>query len=396
MAQYKVPDPDKDEVCPYDKSHVFPAKRMQYHLMKCRKNHKGSSFATCPFNARHEMPKPELRFHLEICPDKAVIEPLLAYENSKRNGEEGSMFRGCTDLPVYDDVTINSEENWDDEIPSVARIGVDPQFFARQDHMIIPGLTKSEKKKFAKQMYVPAEDRRYWTHNTETGPPLKDHEQSNLRLPKTAAQTYVSNQEKSLQQPLAVFAYSLSMTGIGRGIPDNGMRREVDKRLGRGRGRGRGSTPAVGRGTTIAETNGRMSQSHENGLTFDKGGQFSAVQTGTPAAVRSEGLKSTPEFSVGIGRGYRGSDGTTSSPFSSVLDAMPQQNKNAQEDLDSLKDLDKKLKRIEKKLRQIELLEEKMEEGYTLTKEEAAKVGMKTTLRNEREELQRKNVSRKI
>lgn len=25
------------------------------------------------------------------------------------------------------------------EIPSVARIGVDPQYFARQDHMIIPG-----------------------------------------------------------------------------------------------------------------------------------------------------------------------------------------------------------------------------------------------------------------
>lgn len=43
------------------------------------KNYIGSDFATCPFNARHEMPKPELRYHLSNCPDRAVIEPMLAY-----------------------------------------------------------------------------------------------------------------------------------------------------------------------------------------------------------------------------------------------------------------------------------------------------------------------------
>ncbi|XP_061166856.1 uncharacterized protein LOC133175762 [Saccostrea echinata] len=395
MAQYKVPDPDKDEVCPYDKSHVFPAKRMQYHLMKCRKNHKGSVFATCPFNARHEMPKPELRFHLENCPDKAVIEPMLAHESSKRNGEDASMFRGCTDLPVYDNVVINSEENWDDEIPSVARIGVDPQFFARQDHMIIPGLTKSEKKEFAKQMYLPAEDRRYLSHNIETEQPLKD-EQSKLRLPKTAAQTYLSNQNKSFQQPSAVFAYSLSMTGVGRGLPDNGTSREENKRPGRSRGRGHGSIKAVGRGTTIAETNRNMPLG--KGFNHNNSGPFSTVQKGTPAAVGLEGLKTTPEFSVGVGRGNRASYGM-SSPFSSVIAAMPQQNKNAEKDLESdysVKDGDKKLRRIEKKLRQIQLLEDKMEEGYTLTKEEAAKVGMKRSLTAERDQLQQENESRKI
>ena len=42
-------------------------------------NYIGSDFAVCPFNARHEMPKPELRYHLANCPDKAVIEPMLAY-----------------------------------------------------------------------------------------------------------------------------------------------------------------------------------------------------------------------------------------------------------------------------------------------------------------------------
>lgn len=37
MAQYKIPDPEEMVPCPYDKVHMIRAKRMQYHLMKCRK-----------------------------------------------------------------------------------------------------------------------------------------------------------------------------------------------------------------------------------------------------------------------------------------------------------------------------------------------------------------------
>lgn len=47
---------------------------------------------------------------------------------------------------------------------------------------------------------------------------LKD-EQPKLRLPKTAAQTYLPNQKKSVQLTSTVFAYSLSMAGVGRGLP---------------------------------------------------------------------------------------------------------------------------------------------------------------------------------
>lgn len=37
MAYYKIPDPEQLIPCPYDKVHMIAAKRMQYHLMKCRK-----------------------------------------------------------------------------------------------------------------------------------------------------------------------------------------------------------------------------------------------------------------------------------------------------------------------------------------------------------------------
>lgn len=47
--------------------------------------------------------------------------------------------------------------------------------------------------------------------------PLRD-EQPKLRLPKTAAQTYLPNQKKSVQHASTVFAYSLSMAGVGRGL----------------------------------------------------------------------------------------------------------------------------------------------------------------------------------
>jgi len=398
MAQYKIPDPEEMIPCPYDKVHMIRAKRMQYHLMKCRKNYIGSDFAVCPFNARHEMPKPELRFHLANCPDKAVIEPMLAYESSKRNGGKDSAFGGNTDLPVYvDDFVINSEENWDDEIPSVARIGVDPQFFARQDHMIIPGLSRSEKREFARQMHIPAEERKYVGYMKESAAdePLRD-EQPKLRLPKTAAQTYLPNQKKSVQHASTVFAYSLSMAGVGRGLAVSNQNGSADASEvglpGHGRGRGRGSSSAIGRGTTAAEMNGYIPHGRAT-----KPPGLNEVVPGPQSALKLDNLPTnSPVFSVGIGRGYGVPNGTV--PPSFVVPSVPQQNHNgyAKEDEgseDSLEDCHKQLKKIEKKLRQIQLLEDKEQEGHTLNTEEVAKVGMKAKLTQQKENLQEKMYS---
>lgn len=37
MAEYEVPDPEDILICPYNNAHAIRAKRMQHHLVKCRK-----------------------------------------------------------------------------------------------------------------------------------------------------------------------------------------------------------------------------------------------------------------------------------------------------------------------------------------------------------------------
>ncbi|ESO94331.1 hypothetical protein LOTGIDRAFT_118829 [Lottia gigantea] len=82
MADYDIDDPEREIECPYDKAHMVRKKRMQYHLIKCRRNHVTKDFVTCPFNATHEMPRPELRHHMLTCRDRAVAEKTIRHGES--------------------------------------------------------------------------------------------------------------------------------------------------------------------------------------------------------------------------------------------------------------------------------------------------------------------------
>ncbi|XP_052086384.1 uncharacterized protein LOC127723684 [Mytilus californianus] len=246
MAYYQIPDPEQLIECPYDKVHMVAAKRMQYHLMKCRRNFTGREFATCPFNARHEMPKPELRYHIANCPDKAMLEPILSYEQSK-NQEDGKNFKGCTDLPKYDDQSRpgRSAENWDEEIPDNPRIGVDPSYFARMEYKDMSGMSRSEKKSWRNQCHLPPDQRKYPLQEKQ-----EEEEDGQLRKPRIQASKFMIAQPPPQQSQ--VLSYSLAMAGIGRG--GVAMNQEIPQAAGRAQkmaavGRGRvESVPAVGRG----------------------------------------------------------------------------------------------------------------------------------------------------
>ncbi|CAC5366822.1 unnamed protein product [Mytilus coruscus] len=246
MAYYNIPDPEQLIECPYDKVHMVAAKRMQYHLMKCRRNFTGREFATCPFNARHEMPKPELRYHIANCPDKAMLEPILSYEQSK-NQEDGKNFKGCTDLPKYDDQSRpgRSAENWDEEIPDNPRIGVDPSYFARMEYKDMSGMSRSEKKSWRNQCHLPPDQRKYPLQEKQ-----EEEEDGQLRKPRIQASKFMIAQPPPQQSQ--VLSYSLAMAGIGRGgaamnpeIPQAAGRAQKMAAVGRGRVE---SVPAVGRG----------------------------------------------------------------------------------------------------------------------------------------------------
>ncbi|CAG2256898.1 unnamed protein product [Mytilus edulis] len=243
MAYYHIPDPEQLIECPYDKVHMVAAKRMQYHLMKCRRNFTGREFATCPFNARHEMPKPELRYHIANCPDKAMLEPILSYEQSK-NQEDGKNFKGCTDLPKYDDQNRQSRgaENWDEEIPDNPRIGVDPSYFARMEYKDMSGMSRSEKRSWRSQCHLPPDQRQYPLQEKQEE---EDHGQ--LRKPRIQASKFMIAQPPPQQSQ--VLSYSLAMAGIGRS--GAAMNPEIPQAAGRAQKMaavGRGSVPAVGRG----------------------------------------------------------------------------------------------------------------------------------------------------
>ncbi|KAK7863298.1 hypothetical protein R5R35_005341 [Gryllus longicercus] len=134
----------QDEIvpCPYNPSHQINKSRLQYHIVKCEKQHAQRELVTCPYNATHRLPKPELAVHIFECPDKRILEThkfQTGDEVSKKNLQE--FIRPS--LPP-------SEENWDtDDYQS----SYDPNQHINNKCVIrnIQGATKSERKQFRRE-----------------------------------------------------------------------------------------------------------------------------------------------------------------------------------------------------------------------------------------------------
>ena len=107
-------DPEELVVCPYDPVHRVAAKKLPYHISKCRKQYdKSGEYKTCPFNARHVIPDPEFLYHMETCDSKGAVDMEIAFEQSKN--EISHTVKGCTDIPPPSWSVPKETENWDDE-----------------------------------------------------------------------------------------------------------------------------------------------------------------------------------------------------------------------------------------------------------------------------------------
>lgn len=253
MSQYRIPDAEELLECPYDRVHMVRAKRFQYHLMKCRNNYTGREYVSCPFNAKHEMPKPELRHHLITCPDKALLEPELKYA-ARREKEDGTLFKGCTDTPAYNNFEIPCTEDWDEEAAGPARVGIDPSFYSRVKFKDLTGMSASEKK-LMKDWSLPLEEKmKKLAVKIESTEREDDSASGQLRLPKSssiAAMPQHPVMKPKPQPESAVFAYSI---GRGRGVTaqNNAGVKNNDTfvpAMSYGRGRGQTSSlPGLGRG----------------------------------------------------------------------------------------------------------------------------------------------------
>lgn len=76
--------------CPYNKAHQVPKLRLQYHLVKCRRQYPDANIKVCPFNATHIMPVPEFELHLKACSDRNLIEGQKYNVHSAEHGELGN------------------------------------------------------------------------------------------------------------------------------------------------------------------------------------------------------------------------------------------------------------------------------------------------------------------
>lgn len=54
-------DPEEMISCPYNKAHQIRRKRIQFHLVKCKKNYPDSNLQTCFYNTVHKIPEPEMK-----------------------------------------------------------------------------------------------------------------------------------------------------------------------------------------------------------------------------------------------------------------------------------------------------------------------------------------------
>lgn len=89
--------------CPYNRSHQIRPERMQYHLIKCRKQFPEKNLVICPFNATHHMAKSEERNHMINCPDRRIVDIQRYRFNEPTPGHHGDLsnplFYGSSKIP---------------------------------------------------------------------------------------------------------------------------------------------------------------------------------------------------------------------------------------------------------------------------------------------------------
>ncbi|KAK6194540.1 hypothetical protein SNE40_000159 [Patella caerulea] len=110
-------DRENEVNCPYCDVRIR-TNRIQMHLLKCRKHHgNDKDYITCTYNATHIVQKHELVGHLAICPNRAVVDRVVDYENDKLGNNAGGkkLLKGCTDVPPYNTYELPCTEDWDDD-----------------------------------------------------------------------------------------------------------------------------------------------------------------------------------------------------------------------------------------------------------------------------------------
>lgn len=143
-----VADKSERVNCPFDPVHVIERRRLQAHIIKCKRNlPENHDFVQCQFWTLHYVRKHDLEAHYSTC------EHALMKQATKRMASaEPSRFR--EPKLIYNDTTTTqssfTDESWD--IPSDQPTFTPEALRAQATHMTIPhGLTKSKRREYREQ-----------------------------------------------------------------------------------------------------------------------------------------------------------------------------------------------------------------------------------------------------
>jgi len=121
--------------CPYNGAHKIRPERMQYHLIKCRKQFPEAALVVCPYNATHHVPRADEHDHLLSCPDKRIVEIQKYRLNEPLPGQHGDLTNpvvfGSSFIPQEVEGAHQGRYNQDSFLNETSASSVGSGFMAR-------------------------------------------------------------------------------------------------------------------------------------------------------------------------------------------------------------------------------------------------------------------------
>lgn len=152
--------------CPYDPVHRILPKRMQTHLIKCRKSllaqttspyhQRAKNMVICKFNTLHHVQKEDLDAHHMKCPSKKEFFSNATQVTASNDPEKRPGWMNLVDDSVLKKKPSPDEENWEDEWQET----YDPMEKINSNTNIIynpQGLSKAKKRDYAVNRRMQAE-----------------------------------------------------------------------------------------------------------------------------------------------------------------------------------------------------------------------------------------------
>jgi len=137
---------EKTLTCPYNPSHQITIEKLQFHLVKCRRNHPNTDVQICAFNTSHHVKAASMEQHLATCPDRKHVEQ-DRYVPRRAQSPAPRPRPSPRPLPSPRPRPLEATEDWEAETVASS---YDPSARAKASQVVrkLEGATPSQRKAF--------------------------------------------------------------------------------------------------------------------------------------------------------------------------------------------------------------------------------------------------------